>query len=1230
VRCIRLHTTDARACAGPDCGAAAAYVWDREAWAALYDNATREVLPASGWLCADACAALPTPEGYSMHQCALVHAPACACAGDEACEDGVCACVTGFYSDAQRTCTESALELEFAVQGALPGPGYLLPAAARARVGVPALRALQGAGIVRADVDAERASARVFAAHYFGGAIWTCRLALAFHDVHAQELLANHSGLARVEDALFSLNSAHVSLVELGASADAAEASASTGFLRLRALEGGSVRNAASYGFRVLSREVNGTRWLLRLQLADAPGASFALVLARRNASAACAPPATASVQAPCCVGALAQHYLVVQALARASAGCLGNATRIDTLARRDFVSGAFDGCNRSRAWQPAPGLVDVELHADELEGTALQVEHRGGVQSTFFDVGVAVVRPTAPGAFSTRVVLQTVSVQFDAVLTFTSTLDAGQAFTPVADVGLERVYFAAGLGGAAARRYDFVRLAVRARAALGEPANYSVVPESVRVGAGAARTHACVGWQGDEYAAGALAAAGAGVCTPRAAASVCTAPRAPAPATEFVAPLPSSVLDAALANDADASAGRASNFSASVYVDFLVLVRTPTASFVGRIALYTRARWRALAVPCPAPREFVQQPLGARVALGLHPGLSPENGTRAFTRASDVAPVLTLVLEPDATAFTRPGAEDLGLALHDLAVLTLTSAAKERALGRLLAAGRAWDPGTLDAAPALRRLCPLVLDNASALGAAPEFGCHLRYAAYRGLLSTAADYALELTGTEEAPGLGLRDSHGAALAAHAAYAHANLSANARFRRAYLVSARSPDAAPDALNVSVPARDAVRPHRVLLFASAAVRGLAAPAHGPGAFSVRVPALVPVRSPGFAEYVYLQRVYAGAYERVLGLVPGAGLVREFRACAPDGRAVLCFELLLRLPLPRSELGRHHAQALTRALADARSRTHARVRAVLNSSLASFFAEPVWLDAERARLPAPALLEASLPLVASNESSTQLSLNASLRMLDVNAADQAVYYQAARAELGGTNVSAGERFRGRTCTFSIAVPVAEACLAPAEQRAAVLRRLETPLRRAALGTLAEVLVTTLVLDADTDALCGTADSPARRRLLQAPETVRGDSETTATPQPNVTEVIIYGTQDLAAAGARGLVVESTGNLRAARVIAGPGWDLNGRLGLYVPPQPTPPPEHPEMPVFEGLNDALGATVFALLMLYLCCACVVLPACRPRRCVCAGPSAGVVYAHIPHPPREGYAWL
>ena len=46
-------------------------------------------------------------------------------------------------------------------------------------------------------------------------------------------------------------------------------------------------------------------------------------------------------------------------------------------------MSGAFAGCNRSRAWQPAPGLVDVELHADELEGTALQSELRGGVQTT-------------------------------------------------------------------------------------------------------------------------------------------------------------------------------------------------------------------------------------------------------------------------------------------------------------------------------------------------------------------------------------------------------------------------------------------------------------------------------------------------------------------------------------------------------------------------------------------------------------------------------------------------------------------------------------------------------------------------------------------------------------------------------------------------------------------------------------------------------------------------------
>ena len=94
--------------------------------------------------------------------------------------------------------------------------------------------------------------------------------------------------------------------------------------------------------------------------------------------------------------------------------------------------------------------------------------------------------------------------------------------------------------------------------------------------------------------------------------------------------------------------------------------------------------------------------------------------------------------------------------------------------------------------------------------------------------------------------------------------------------------------------------------------------------------------------------------------------------------------------------------------------------------------------------------------------------------------------------------------------------------------------------------------------------------------------------------------------------------------------ALVIAGPGWGLDGRLGLYVPPQPTPAPEHPDMPVFEGLNDALGATLFALLVLYLCCACVALPACRPRVCACTGPGAGVMYAHIAAPPGEVYAWL
>lgn len=1165
-----------------------------------------------------------------MHQCQLVRTAACACAGDEVCEDGACACVAGFYSDALRACAESALELEYAVQAARAGPGYLLPAAARELVGAPALRALQAAGIVRAGVDAGRAALRTFSAHYFAGGVWTCRLALAFHDVHAEALLANHSGLVRVEDALRAADGTNATLVELGAS-DAAAASASTGFVRLRALEDGSVRDAASYGFRVLRREVNGTRWLLSLQIADAPGRSFALVLARRNASATCAPPAVSSVQAPCCVGALAQHYLVVEELARASAGCLSNASHVDALARRDFVSGAFDGCNRSRAWQPGPGLVDIELHSDELEGTALQVEHRGGVRYTFFDIGVAVMRPVAPGAFSTRVVLQTVSVQFDAVLTFTSTLHAGQAFTPVVDVRLERVYLAA--PGATARRYDFVRLAVRAREALGEPANYSVVPESVRVGAGAARSAACADWApgalAGAYAADAQTAADAGVCTPRAADSVCPAAPAPAPETSLVAPLPPGVLDAALANDADASAGRASNFSASVHVDFLVLVRTPSASFVGRIGLYSRARWAALHVPCPDPREFEQQPLAARVAVGLHPALSPENGTRAFTRASDVAPALTLVLEPGTTAYTRPGAEGLGLALHDLAVLTLTSAVKERGLERLLAAGRAWDPGTLEPAPALRRLCPLVLDNASSLAAAPEFGCHLRYAAYRGLLATGDDFALELTGTEEAPGLGLRESHGAAVAAHAAHAHANLSANARFRRAYLVSARSPDAAPDALNMSVPGRDAVRPHRVLLFASAAVRGLAAPDFGPGVFAVLVPSLVPVRSPGFAEYVYLQRVYAGAYERVLGLAPGGGLVRAFRTCAPERRTAVCFELLLRLPLPRSALGRHHARALAGALADAGSRTHARVRAVLNSSLASFFAEAVWVDAERAQLAAPELLESGAPATAHNYTGTLLTLNASLRMSDVNAADQVVYYQAAQAA-DDANASASERIRGRTCTFSIVVPASEACAAPADLRAAVQQRLKAPLQRAALGTLAEVLVTSLVLDTDTDALCGTEDTPARRRLLQTSETVQGDSETMATPQKNVTEVVIYGTQDLAEVGARGLIVEETQNERAAAVVAGPGWGLDGRLGLYVQPEPTPAPEHPEMPVFEGLNDALGATVFALILLYLCCACVALPACRQRARACAGAGPAVAYTQIARPVPVVYAWL
>ena len=49
-----------------------------------------------------------------------------------------------------------------------------------------------------------------------------------------------------------------------------------------------------------------------------------------------------------------------------------------------------------------------------------------------------------------------------------------------------------------------------------------------------------------------------------------------------------------------------------------------------------------------------------------------------------------------------------------------------------------------------------------------------------------------------------------------------------------------------------------------------------------------------------------------------------------------------------------------------------------------------------------------------------------------------------------------------------------------------------------------------------------------------------------------------------------------------------------------------------------------------MFALLVLYLCCACVALPACRPRVCACTGPVASVQYAQIPIAPGEVYAWL
>ena len=726
VRCVRRArrgADGARACAGgAACGGG--LLWDAETWGALV-----EAPNATGWFCAEECAAFRARAGHAVRACRVESSACAACARDEECADGACRCSFGFYERAGARCAPDAFALEFLVEARADGPGAMPPARAAADVGAPMLAALADAGVLRAGGGAHGARdaevQRVFRAEFDGARAWVCTLTLASADVR----LANLTDAARLERALWAA-SAGGSFVpgELGASSAGGSL-----FVRVRSLGPGAVREAPSYGFRVVSRAYSAPRWDMRLRLsrgADTSALAFVLLRVRGVDMGGCAGHAVASASAaPCCVGALARAYHTTAAFARAAGGCVRNASAADALARRDHLDGTLAGCERSHVRVRADGLVDVVLFQDELAATAISTTQRGAEQTSVFDIGIAVLRPAGAGAFSVRVVTQRLTLQFTAAYSFSGLLAAGRVFTPVVNATLQRFFLPAPV--AAAR--DFVRIDVQRRRALADPATYEVVPASVRTGPVPASP--CAAWDArarDAYAREVLRSVGVYPACPLypAPADVCTGP-----AASLIVPLPAGAFDAGLAGPA-----------ARLELDFLVHVRTgPAASFLGRVALSLRVAWDAVHVPCPDLALLADaQP---ELSVGLFPAQAPSLAPGVFNSTMRVPAAATVLLAPPAGAFARPGTETHALAAEHLVLVFLTSRIAARTVDRLLARGRAWRAGTLEPTAELLRLCPLE----GAAAGAPAFGCHVRFAVFHGVVATAADHAVELTATPTA-----------------------------------------------------------------------------------------------------------------------------------------------------------------------------------------------------------------------------------------------------------------------------------------------------------------------------------------------------------------------------------------------------------------------------------------------------------------------------------------------
>lgn len=1113
-----------------------------------------------------------------MQMCRLVREECATCASAQTCADGECTCEHGYYEAVGDRCAHSAVQVRFLVSIPTPGPGALPPALGADSIGVRFLHALAAQNVFPGALPHART---VFAAAHEDGAVWRCALRIAFADA----VVAVLADAAAVEAALWAASSSGgFTVLELGPSVDAR----SSDVVEVQTLEAGSVRNAPSFGFRVVSREYTAPRWDIRLRLANQHadvGLVFVLRRVRGIDLGNCSDADTAlasTTRAPCCVGALARAYHVVEDYARATTGCVRNASAVATLARRAYLNGTLAGLRRSHLRALGGGLVDVVLFQDEVEATAMATSWDNGVQTSSFDLGIAILRPGSDGDFSARVVTQFITLQFSAALVFTANVHAGRAFTPVVNVTLERFALSEPVNTAR----DFVRIDVQKRQALPGEVEYSIVPASILAGARAG----CVAWDAATRAAYDLDAS--------------RAQNAP------LCGLPEDVCGEHASTTVPLQAGALDTSQPyRLVLDFLVRVQTSNGTFLGRVVMDARVAWDTVRRPCPD--VALAATVAPQVSVGLHPALANATDVLEFGGSTRVPLVATLLLEAPAEPFGRLGTEGHALFAEHVVLVFVTSRVSGLLLDRLLNAGTAWQVQDPTApTPELLEVCPL--EGLAPMPNGSAFGCHTRYAVFHGVVATGADHALELTATPDAAGFGLGQAYGPEISAHAAHVHAHDAANARWRRAYLLSTRGPDAGATGIDPSVPPENTVRAARVLVHATVAVR---TPSSPPvlGAYEVHVRALVPARNPGFAEYVYLQRAYASAYERVLGLAPGAGLVRNISSCAPTTRACTCFDLVLRLPFPATPLGAHHADMLLRALADTGTRTHKRICAVLNETLAPYFHTPVWLELERANVHTATLHTViSTDARASTPSSAMFTLG--LRMADVNVADQMVYYHAAQ---GGSS----NRIRGRTLALVVDLPVAEACADLRTRSASLLARLEAPLRAAAEGQIEDVYVGTVAFRDDLSGFCAekaALEAPARR-LLQTPTTT-ADADAGVTPTTGTGDIVIDATEDLATFVKR-LVQEASDNSRAARVENGAGWNADGTIPLPAPLPPAAPNRTRlyAMPCVEGTHAAFSGVLFVMLGAYLCVSHACIPLARARRRQRQGPPFSGMYAGL-----------